>query len=171
MNRTLNLTFIVVLVGLVVSCHNKETTTFYLVRHAEKVESNTMQDPNEDPPLTREGEQRAQRLKDLLSDNNISAIYSTQYQRNINTVKPLSELKEIEISYYEWHNWQSIMDESLKKYSGGTIVVCGHGDNLLPMITYLGGKKPQNQLAKHEYDKIFQVKYGKDSILVKTLTY
>lgn len=157
---------------LLVSCNQTtETTTFYLVRHAEKSESNTMQDKNEDPPLTDEGVSRAKSLAELLGKKKIAAIYSTSYQRNMNTVKPLADAQEIAIENYEWHNWQPMVDDALSRFSGKTIVICGHGDNLLPMIEHLGGQKPQESLGSHEYDKIFKVEASKANTKVEVIIY
>ena len=146
-------------------------TTFYLVRHAEKLQSDTLQGKNEDPPLTSEGLDRANRLKSLLADKKIAAVYSTPYQRNVNTVKPLATGEQVAIEHYEWHNWQPMIEEALGTFKGKTIVVCGHGDNLLPMISYLNGEKPQDSLARFEYDKIFKVEVAADTAVVETIEY
>lgn len=146
-------------------------TTFYLVRHAEKLQSDTLQGKNEDPPLTSEGLDRANRLKSLLADKKIAAVYSTPYQRNVNTVKPLATNEKVSISHYEWYKWQPMIDEALATFKGKTVVVCGHGDNLLPMISYLNGEKPQDSLGSYEYDKIFKVEVAADTAVVETIEY
>lgn len=153
------------------SCEQPEVTTFYFVRHAEKVEDNIVENHNDDPQLTAEGKLRAQKLREMLSTNKITAIYSTAFQRNLNTVKPLADFKNIEIQNYEWHGWQPMLDDAKTAYAGGTILVSGHGDNLLPMIEYLNDKKPQEKLGSHEYDKIFKVESYPDTVLVTTLPY
>lgn len=161
-----------VILGLVLfSCKEKSSTNFYLVRHAEKEDSNTMQDQNEDPPLNQEGMQRVKKLKDLLIKENISAIYSTSYRRNLNTVKPMAQQRSLKIKNYEWYEWRPMIDEILKDFNGETIVICGHGDNLLPMIDYLGGTRPQEKLGSNEYDKIFKVEKDKIEAIVNTIIY
>ena len=56
------------------------TTTFILIRHAER-------DDGADPPLNAEGQQRAQTLKDVLAENGVTAIYCTDLIRNRQTVQ------------------------------------------------------------------------------------
>ncbi len=161
---------ILLMLLLFLSCQD-QSTTLYLVRHAEKEENNTMQNQNEDPPLTLEGEQRAEKLKKLLADVSIDAVYSTSYQRNMNTVEPLAIDKNLSIQNYEWHQWSPMIEEILVSYQGKTVVICGHGDNLLPMIEYLDGKRPQESLGTHEYDKIFKVERQGDTALVEVIEY
>lgn len=157
---------------LLISCGQKhDTTIFYLVRHAEKAESNTMQNKDENPPLTEEGKARANRLRELLGKQEIATIYSTSYKRNMNTVKPLATANNISIENYEWHTWQPMLNEALANHKGKTVVICGHGDNLLPMIEHLGGKKPQESLEPHEYEKIFKVEVGSHSTKVEVIRY
>lgn len=157
---------------LFTSCKQQENvTTFYLVRHAEKVESNTMTDQRKNPPLTDEGRQRAIRLKEMLAAKDIAVIYSTDYQRNKNTVKPLAEEIGMTIRSYQWHKWQPIIDEALERFAGKTVLICGHGDNLLPMIEYLGAQRPQDKLGTHEYDKIFKVVRRDNKTSVEVIKY
>lgn len=157
---------------LLISCGQKnDITTFYLVRHAEKAERNTMLNKDENPPLTEKGKARANRLRELLGQQEIASIYSTSYNRNMNTVKPLADAKNISIENYEWHKWQPMLDEALANHTGKTVLICGHGDNLLPMIEYLGGNKPQESLGPHEYDKIFKVEVGSQATKVEVIHY
>jgi len=143
---------IILFASALFSCENKnEQTTIYLVRHAEK--DTTVK--NDNPPLIQEGKERAERLVDELADEKIKYIYSTKYDRNINTVKPLSKAKNTEIQIYEWHKWEPMLD-SLKTIPG-THVICGHGDNLLPMIDFLGTSVGKDELGHQEYDNLFRV--------------
>jgi phosphohistidine phosphatase SixA len=155
---------------LIVSCgesENSKTQTFYLVRHAEK----DLSDTTENPQLTDEGVQRAFNLVSVLKDVKVDAIFSTKYDRNINTVKPLSGKTHKEIEIYEWHDWTPTVDKITKEKSLEIIVICGHGDNLLPMIEHLGGTKPQESLGHHEYDKIFKVTVFEDSTSVEVIVF
>ena len=125
--------------------------TIYLVRHAEK---DTM-DKSDNPPLIEEGYARANRLFELLDTVNFSKVYSTKYERNLNTVKPLVDAKSIDLKIYEWHDWHNDVDQIIK--NEGVYLICGHGDNLLPMIEYMGGKIPMEELGHYEYKNLFKV--------------
>ncbi len=149
--------YLILLVGVVVlaSCQPKENTekaTFYFVRHAEK----DLTDSTANPPLTEAGEIRAKKLVAELDGVALDGIYSTNFQRNMSTVLPLSHEANLEIENYDWHNWQPMLNK-IKLNKNNTYLICGHGDNLLPMIEYLGAKRPKEKLENNEYDNIFKV--------------
>jgi len=160
--------FILILVLLFtsVSCNQKQTeTTLYLVRHAEK---DTL-DKGENPPLIEEGYQRAERLKDVLKNEGIEQVYSTKYDRNLNTVKPLLDLLKKEAQIYDWYDYHSSVDAI--KVAGKTTVLCGHGDNLLPIISHLNGKPPYASLGHNDYDNLFKLTILSDTTLVEVIKF
>jgi 2,3-bisphosphoglycerate-dependent phosphoglycerate mutase len=107
----------------------------------------------------------------MLFKEPVTAIYSTSFDRNILTVKPLAEAKKVDVLLYEWHNWQPMLRKVRRTGRGKTQVICGHGDNLLPMIEFLDGTLPLDSLGSYEYDKIFRVEYGRDSTSVTMTRY
>lgn len=159
-----------IFVTLLPSCGekiNSEEVLIYLVRHAEK----DLSDPaNPDPLLTDIGVERAQTLKTKLKDVEFDAIYSTDYQRTINTVKPICEERGLEMASYASHNWQQMIDEMVVK-KGRNFLICGHSDNLLPMIDYLGLPRPIPEIGHDEYDKLFKIRLSNDSSGIEMLTY
>jgi 2,3-bisphosphoglycerate-dependent phosphoglycerate mutase len=145
------------------SCGLKNTsdtseTFIYLIRHAEK----DMNDTTDNPPLTAAGYARAEKLVEALSGVQPDVIYSTSYQRNINTVKLLAEKYDIEIQEYEWHDTEALSNTILEDHAGETVVVCGHSDNLLPLISKLGAEPPLDSLGSNEYGNIFKIEIGAD---------
>ena len=139
-------------------------TTLILVRHAEKAGDGT-----DDPPLTAEGEARAELISDLLLASGVEAIYSTPYQRNIHTVKPLADTLGLEVVTYdpkrdlvEW------VDELLTRHPGQKVLVCGHSSTVPGMLNVLIGENRYENLADSEYDDLFIVSVqekGKAAVL------
>ena len=146
------------------ACNNKESIV-YIVRHAEK----DLNDTTENPALTDEGIERALKLKSLIQDIQFEDIYSTEYDRNVNTVLPLADYQGITIKHYEWYNWHSMIEELNEK--SGIFLICGHGDNILPMIEALEGKTEIKELGHHEYDKMFVVKKSGSNTAVEVKVY
>ena len=142
-------------------------TTVYLVRHAEK----DLQDPSDDPPLTPEGKARAAKLAVLLKDVFFDGIFSTGYDRNLSTVMPLARQKNLDITPYEWYEWQPLIERIRSAPGGQTFLICGHGDNLLPMIKVLGARPPLDALGNHEYDKLFVVSFLPEGSEVEMQTF
>ena len=59
----------------------------------------------------------------------------------------------------------------IKSTASNSILICGHGDNLLPIIALFGGKSPLKQLGHNEYDKLFKITYHPKKTKVKMWTY
>ena len=76
--------------------HNN-CTNFYLIRHAEKVRSDKT---DSNPDLNEKGLLRAHNWKNYFSNKNISKIYSTNYKRTLNTIKPLALENGLEALIY-----------------------------------------------------------------------
>lgn len=168
--------FLIALLGIfcigtvILSCSSKikkDEVVIYLVRHAEK----DLSDPtNVNPALTAEGEARAEKLVQEMKGVKLEGVYSTKYDRNINTVKPLCSDRDLEIQNYVAFEFSGILD-FMKTNKGKAFLICGHGDNLLPMVDYLGGDRPIESLGHTEYDKIFKIKITDDTCIVEMLLY
>lgn len=140
---------------LLASCqsNSSQETTVYLVRHAEK----EMTDPSaKNPPLTQAGLIRAQHLAQRLQSVPLDAIYSTSFNRNLNTVKPLAKEKELKVQTYSWHDYGEIR-RILDHEKGKIILVCGHGDNILPIIKNAGAKPPLDSIGSEDYQYLFKL--------------
>lgn len=133
------------------------------MRHAEKIADGT-----KDPLLTKKGEQRAKRLKEMLASADLAAIYSTPYQRNQLTVGPLAIAKNIEVVNYDPHD-PEFLNSALNTYQGRTIVVCGHSNTVPELVNTLIGRQQYQQLDDGDYDDLFIVtvtEMGKGTVLV-----
>jgi 2,3-bisphosphoglycerate-dependent phosphoglycerate mutase len=124
-------------------------TTFILVRHAEKGNNGT-----KDPDLNEAGRMRAQALAKLMQATKVDAIYSTPYKRTRNTVTPLATAKGFDVLEY---TKIEEMDAILKRYSGGTIIVCGHSNTVPAIANYLIGKDSYLAFEDSEYGNIIIV--------------
>lgn len=140
--------------------------TIYLIRHAEK----DLTDTSDNPPLTKEGQKRAKRLVRKMRFVKLDQIYSTKFQRNLNTVQPLAAKKKISVSIFVWADYLKLVEE-IKKSSLSTFLICGHGDIIIPIIKAFGGIPLIDSLAHDEYDKIFEVKFSESKVIVRMRVY
>lgn len=170
-NSTLLKIFIFLVSTLLIlnSCSEEpEHQTVYLIRHAEKAQTDT----TDNPPLTDAGHKRAMEIAEIIDPKTLDRIYTTEYQRNLQTIAPLAEASRAEVKYYEWHDWEPMLAEiKANSLRLRHIAICGHGDNLLPMIAHLGGEPPLASLGDFEHDKMFKVQIFGDTTLVETITY
>jgi len=138
----------VLLIFLVlISFAGSAQTTYILIRHAEK--ETTGADPK-DPELSKDGEARAKSLVMLLEKQNIDAIYSTNFNRTKNTVKPLADAKGIEIQIYD-------KQPDITKLKG-TVVICGHSNTIPALANLLIGKEQFKTFDDNDFGNILIIK-------------
>ena len=111
------------------------TTTVILTRHADR-------DPvNGD--LNEKGRERAQALVEAVKGMGVTAIYSPDVTRNLDTVRPLAARLGIAITKtpsFSLAESGSIVSEILEKHAGGVVVWVGNvSGNLQRMYHLLGG--------------------------------
>ncbi len=109
--------------SLLSSCTSEETTTYYLIRHAEKDRTDKT---NRNPNLNYKGLERAKKWAEYFKNIDLDAVYSTKYNRTMQTAKPTAESKNLEIINYNPRNmYDSIFQKNTK---GKTILVVGHSN-------------------------------------------
>ena len=146
------------------SCSNK----IYVVRHAEKesgIDMATMK-PTTDPPLSLEGNQRALKLKEILSNKNVKHIFSTNTLRTVSTVKPLKELylgMPIQLYSSKPDSLEAFV-QKIKSIRKGNVLIVGHSNTVDDIVNKLAGKiVVPRDLKDTEYDNLFILKRKKDS--------
>ena len=147
---------------LLVSC---KTTTYYISRHAEKSGAMTS-----DPPLTANGQQQANKLKEYLTGKNINEIYSTNFARTKNTAQPTSDYFNVPIQTYSQVN---ALVDTLKKRITGNVLIIGHSNTVDEVVNRFMGSATMSDLPETEYGDVFIVrkkggKYSFERIKVPT---
>ena len=140
-NRFLILVIIFLLLGFSVGYTGSKvkskpetTTTIILIRHAERDNFFI---------LTAQGHKRAKALLDAVKDMGITAIYSPNFERDLDTVKPLANHLEIDITLTPKISKpmvDKIVDDILAKHTGEVVLLVGNGSgNLRALHHRLGG--------------------------------
>ena len=146
---------LVLLACLLTACQYSPSgdTTVYLVRHAKK----DLTDPSaSNPALTPAGIRRAEHLAQKLQSVRFDAIYSTAFERTQHTVKPLATRQQTPVTIYEGHDYPGIQ-QLITINKGKTILICGHSDNLLPIIRNAGAQPPLDSIGSTEYGHLFKL--------------
>lgn len=125
-----------------------DSYSIYLVRHAEKLAE------SKNPALTRCGKARAELLASLLSKTHITAIYSTSYQRTMQTARPLANLQKMAIKNYNPKYLEQFALQLKQKRENALVV--GHS-NTTPMLVELLAKEKVAPLTEHDYQYLYQV--------------
>ena len=129
---------------LINSLSAQETTTIYLIRHAEKA------DALPDTDLSEAGKARAQKWKAYFSNKDIAAIYSTPYKRTTATAEPLATANKLTIKTYS----PSEMDLKAiaEKNIGKSVLIVGHSNTIPKYINKL--------LRENKYPDIDESEFG-----------
>ena len=110
------------------------TTTIILIRHVERDNFFI---------VTPQGHERARALVDTVGDMGITAIYSPDLQRNLDSVNPLARHLEIEITLtprFTPSTIDKLVGEILARHRGQTVLLVGNGSGNLRMLHQrLGG--------------------------------
>jgi len=134
--------------------------TLYLVRHAEK------QKDKEDPSLTNCGRFRAQQLATMLKEVKIEKVYSTSYNRTLQTASPTANLNKVATKHYSPRGLVQLARSITTEKQNALIV--GHSNTTPALLSILTGTK-YSALAEHEYQMLYQIKFIDDQVLVETL--
>ena len=137
--------------GTISITHKKpQVITVVIVRHAERAND----------ALTEDGEKRAETLARLLSNTEVSAIFSTNTTRTIETVNNTAERQGITIQFY--NSIQEVADLIKSEYAGKVVLVVGHSDTVPQTVNALGvSSAPQ---IANEFNNLFIVTIRSDGI-------
>lgn len=127
-------------------------TVVILVRHAEKARGG-----GDDPPLTREGQARAQALADALAGSRVDAIVTTQYRRTRDTAAPLAATRRITPEVVDVHQGGDQVGriaQAVRRHAGQVVVVVAHAETVARIIAALGGPHLPD-LCDAEYAHLF----------------
>ena len=142
--------FFILLMSLCLACC-KSTNEIYIVRHAEKGML-----PVYDPPLTDEGKQRAELLRDILKDKSIKAIFSTKTTRTTETAMPLSKAINVPVENYGVDTLNRFLQRVIGLKKNALIV--GHSNTIVPMLDGLALPHHITTIPDSSYNNIFILK-------------
>lgn len=133
------------------------TTTFVIVRHAEK----GVDDPK-DPSVSEIGQARAQRASERLADKRVAAIYATRYRRTQMTAAKTAQAHGLEVTTYDAA--QSAADfaaQLRRKHVAGVVLVVGHSNTVADIAGALCGCAV-TPLREDEYDRWIEIRIGQN---------
>lgn len=147
------------------TANTSSTTTYYLIRHAEKERTNPS---NKNPNLNAEGLQRAEKWAKYFENIHLDAVYSTTYNRTMQTSKPTADSKKLEIINY---NPRDMYDANFQKNTAGkTVLVVGHSNTTPAFVNKIIGEKKYHDMDDHDNASLFIVtinEHGKTSKVEK----
>jgi len=113
---------------------DEEITTYYFIRHAEKVRTDSS---NKNPNLTEKGKERAENWSTVLKHIDFDLIYSTNYNRTIQTATPTAKNNNLELQFYDPR--ALFNDEFKTKTKGKTVLIVGHSNTTPQFVNKILG--------------------------------
>jgi broad specificity phosphatase PhoE len=134
------------------SCSSYKTTTYYLIRHAEKDRTDKT---NRNPNLNEKGIERSKKWAIYFNNINIDAVYSTNYNRTQQTAKPTAESKSLKILSYDPRKmYDSIFQTNTK---GKTVLIVGHSNTTPVFVNKILGEKKYEWMKDDDNSSLFIV--------------
>lgn len=132
-------------------------TTFIVLRHAEKAA-----DDPKDPSLSEAGQARAQRAKERLADERVTAAYATRYRRTQMTAAKTAQAHGLEVSIYDAAQPVPDFAAQLRRtHSTGVVLVVGHSNTVAGIAAALCGCTV-SPVREDEYDRWIEVRIGRN---------
>ena len=132
------------------------TTTYYFIRHGEKV------DNSKNPDLSKNGLERAKMWNELFSATKLDAIYSTDYKRTIQTIEPTANNQPIHIVKYDP---KTINTESFKKDNlGKKVLIVGHSNTIPNFVNAMINQSIYSEIDDSTFGNLFIVTIIDDNI-------
>ena len=156
--HALLLTLLMVTLATIAAAQDK---TIILVRHAEKADATS-----QDPELSAEGRQRAERLVKVAGKYKPGAFYTTNFKRTRETLTPLAAKRKKQVETYDPRNQQALVD-SIMKSPFKRHIVAGHSNSVPGLANLIAKKDVFKNLDESEYGVIWVIRI-KDGKVRKT---
>jgi broad specificity phosphatase PhoE len=158
--------FVAALVAFFIYRSASTTTVVVLARHAEKDLSSI-----QDPPLSAEGERRAERLAQMFGRTKgigrIDAIYVSDARRTQQTAAPLAERLGKQAIVVPAADTKGLASRVMHEHEGGSVLIIGH-TNTVPELIHELGEIDVPPIGDDEYDTLYVLSipsFGQSSLL------
>lgn len=147
--RTLLFAFLILTLAAAAVAQDK---TIILVRHAEKADATS-----QDPELSAEGKQRAERLVKVAGKYKPGALYSTNFKRTRDTLAPLAAKRKKTVETYDARKPAELVDAIMKSRFERHIVA-GHSNTIPGLANLIAKKDVFKNLDEPEYGVMWVIR-------------
>ncbi len=129
---------------------NDKVTTYYLIRHAEKVATDKS---DKDPHLNSIGFERAEYWSKVFKNVDFDLIYSTNYNRTKQTAQSTAKSKNLEVKLYDPKDLYN-PDFQLKT-KGKTVLIVGHSNSTPQFVNKIINKEKYHQIDEDNNSNLY----------------
>ena len=135
--------------------------TLYLIRHAEKE-----LDGSSDPVLTQVGKNRAEQLATWFQSKGLEGIWSSDYHRTRDTVKPLLAKTGLKLSIYDPGDQAALVMQLKERQQ--TALIVGHS-NTIPELARLLRNCNIVDMDETEHNRLIVISVVDDAVMARTM--
>jgi 2,3-bisphosphoglycerate-dependent phosphoglycerate mutase len=128
------------------------TTTYFLIRHSEKVRENPA---DKNPDLNERGFQRAVNWEKVLQHISFDAIYSTDYKRTLNTITPIS--KKLNLVPFMYNPSKVDFGQFQIENEGKNVLIVGHSNTIPQFVNGLIHQQKYKEMDDNEFSHLYIV--------------
>lgn len=148
--------------SFLISCSSNETTTYYLIRHAEKDRTDNS---NRNPNLNKDGLERAKKWALYFESIDLDAVYSTNYNRTQQTATPTAVSKKLDIqSYKPYKMFDTVFQQNTL---GKKVLIVGHSNTTPVFVNKILGEKKYENMNDYDNTSLYIVTISNDKITSK----
>ncbi len=138
-------------------------TTYYLIRHAEKIRNNSSE---ENPELSDKGFERSKYWGEYFEDKNLEMFYTTDFMRTFQTMIPIVYPYKDQIQFYETKDTLFTEEFWTKTYGKKTIIV-GHSNTTPQFVNEIIGQEKYKTIPDTVNHRLYKVKIDKDGFIAQ----
>jgi len=147
----------------------KKTITVIIFRHADK--EAPVEGDDSDPDISIEGQKRAVRLVKVLKKYKPARLFSTNYARTIQTVTPLSRIKNLPVEFYEPGKMNELVEKILASENQRKIAVVGHNSTAFQLANLLLKDSKYTMPADNDYGRIWILRIKNGKVVDRVISY
>jgi len=147
----------------------KKTITVVIFRHADK--ELAVEGDESEPDISIEGQKRAVRLVKVLEKYKPTRLFSTNYPRTIQTVTPLSRIKNLPLEFYEPGNLNELVEKILASENQRKIAVVGHNSTTFQLANLLLKNSKYTMPEDSDYGKIWILRIKNGKVTDRVISY
>ena len=138
---------------LLSACNSSEiSTTYYLIRHAEK--DRTVQ-TNSNPNLNSQGLLRADNWAKYFDSIALDAVYASNYKRTLQTAAPTAVNKGVAVQVYDTN---SMYDALFQKATlGKTVLIVGHSNTTPAFVNLILAQEKYQSMNDNDNSSVYIV--------------
>jgi phosphohistidine phosphatase SixA len=147
----------------------KREITVIIFRHADKEPA--VEGDDSEPDISVEGQKRAVRLVKVLDKYKPARLFSTNYPRTIQTVTPVSRIKDLPVEFYEPGDMNALVEKILASENQRRIAVVGHNSTTFQLANLLLKNSKYTMPDDADYGRIWILRIKNGKVVDKVISY